>query len=111
MTTELWRVADVAQRLKVSTLTVWRLVKRGTLPVVAIGRSRRFRPEDVERLVQANTLRRPARPAENAQKRPVETREGFGPTCEPSEEENPRRESRSDTRVPLDTTRGRHGGA
>ena len=89
MTSELLRIGEVAQRLKVSQMTVWRLTRRGQLPVVAIGRARRFRPEDVELLIQASTLR-PAveqalpRPAENAQKRPVETREGFGPTCEPS---------------------------
>ena len=85
MTTGLLKVGEVAHRLGVSLQTVWKLVRRGQLPVVAIGRARRFRPEDIEHLVQANTTLRPAgAAAENAQKRPVETREGFGPTCEPS---------------------------
>ena len=82
MTSELLRIGEVAQRLKVSQMTVWRLTRRGQLPVVAIGRARRFRPEDIEHLVQANTT---LRPAQNAQKRPVQAIEGFGPTCEPSD--------------------------
>jgi len=90
MTTGLLKVGDVAESLGVSLQTVWKLVRRGQLPVVAIGRARRFRPEDIEHLVQANTTLRPAveqalpRPAENAQKQPVQAIEGFGPTCEPS---------------------------
>ena len=82
MTTGLLKVGEVAQSLGVSLQTVWKLVRRGLLPVVAIGRARRFRPEDIERLVQANTT---LRPAGNAQKRPVQAIEGFGPTCEPSD--------------------------
>jgi len=92
MTTGLLKVGEVARSLGVSLQTVWKLVRRGLLPVVAIGRARRFRPEDVELLIQASTLR-PAltseeqalpRPAGNAQKRPVQALEGFAPTCEPS---------------------------
>jgi excisionase family DNA binding protein len=45
-------VREVADALAVSRVTVWRLVRRGELRPVRVGRAVRFRPEDVERVVR-----------------------------------------------------------
>jgi excisionase family DNA binding protein len=42
-------VAEVAQMLRVSNMTVYRLVQSGQLPAVRIGRSYRIRSDDVDR--------------------------------------------------------------
>jgi excisionase family DNA binding protein len=42
-------VGEVAAALRVSTMTVYRLVQSGQLPAVRIGRSYRIREEDVDR--------------------------------------------------------------
>jgi excisionase family DNA binding protein len=42
-------VAEVAQLMRVSTMTVYRLIKSGELPAVRVGRSYRLRPGDVDR--------------------------------------------------------------
>jgi excisionase family DNA binding protein len=42
-------VAEVASQLRVSNMTVYRLVQAGQLPAVRVGRSYRIRPEDVDR--------------------------------------------------------------
>jgi excisionase family DNA binding protein len=42
-------VAEVAQLMRVSTMTVYRLIKSGELPAVRVGRSYRLRPSDVDR--------------------------------------------------------------
>jgi excisionase family DNA binding protein len=41
---------QVAQRLQLSRVTVWRRTKDGTLPVVRIGKSTRYPLEQIERL-------------------------------------------------------------
>ncbi|MFN0091502.1 MAG: helix-turn-helix domain-containing protein [Acidimicrobiales bacterium] len=41
-------VAEVAEQLRVSTMTVYRLIKSGELPAVRIGRSFRLREDDVD---------------------------------------------------------------
>lgn len=41
-------VAEVAQLMRVSTMTVYRLIKAGELPAVRVGRSYRLRPDDVD---------------------------------------------------------------
>jgi excisionase family DNA binding protein len=41
-------VAEVAEQLRVSTMTVYRLIKSGELVAARIGRSYRLRPEDVD---------------------------------------------------------------
>ncbi len=41
-------VTEVADRLRVSTMTVYRLIKAGDLPAVRIGKSFRLRADDVE---------------------------------------------------------------
>lgn len=42
-------VAEVARLMRVSTMTVYRLIKSGELAAVKIGRSYRLQPEDVDR--------------------------------------------------------------
>ena len=42
-------VAEVAARLRVSNMTVYRLVQSGNLPAVRVGRSYRILAADVER--------------------------------------------------------------
>jgi excisionase family DNA binding protein len=42
-------VAEVAGQLRVSNMTVYRLVQAGTLPAVRVGRSYRIRAADVDR--------------------------------------------------------------
>lgn len=41
-------VAEVADALRVSTMTVYRLIRSGELPAARIGRSYRLRPADVD---------------------------------------------------------------
>lgn len=42
-------VGEVAAVLRVSTMTVYRLINAGELPAVRIGRSFRLRPQDLDR--------------------------------------------------------------
>ena len=42
-------VAEVADQLRVSNMTVYRLIQSGQLPAVRVGRSYRIREEDVDR--------------------------------------------------------------
>ena len=44
-------VAEVAGRLRVSNMTVYRLVQSGQLPAVRVGRSYRIRENDVDRFL------------------------------------------------------------
>ena len=46
-------VAEVAASLRVSNMTVYRLVQSGQLPAVRIGRSYRIREDDVDRYLGA----------------------------------------------------------
>ena len=46
-------VAEVADQLRVSNMTVYRLVQSGDLPAVRIGRSYRIREEDVDKYLEA----------------------------------------------------------
>lgn len=48
MTSELLTVAEVARECKVHPVTVRRLIARGSLPAVRIGRSVRVRREDLD---------------------------------------------------------------
>jgi excisionase family DNA binding protein len=41
-------VAEVAQLMRVSTMTVYRLIKAGELSAIRVGRSYRLRPDDVD---------------------------------------------------------------
>jgi len=42
-------VAEVAAQLRVSNMTVYRLVQSGALPALRVGRSYRIREDDVDR--------------------------------------------------------------
>jgi excisionase family DNA binding protein len=42
-------VAEVAEQLRVSNMTVYRLIQSGALPAVRVGRSYRIRAADVDR--------------------------------------------------------------
>ena len=42
-------VAEVAQLMRVSTMTVYRLIKSGDLAAVRVGKSYRIREDDVDR--------------------------------------------------------------
>ncbi len=42
-------VAEVARQLRVSNMTVYRLIKGGQLPAVRVGRGYRIRDEDVRK--------------------------------------------------------------
>ncbi len=44
-------VSEVAESLRVSTMTVYRLINGGELPAARIGRSFRVRSEDLQRFV------------------------------------------------------------
>ena len=45
-------VAEVARQLRVSNMTVYRLVKGGHLPAVRVGRGYRIREEDVRKYLE-----------------------------------------------------------
>ncbi len=45
-------VADAAARLNVSAKTIRRLIQRGELRAIRIGRAIRIHPEDIERLIK-----------------------------------------------------------
>jgi excisionase family DNA binding protein len=46
-------VAEVANQLRVSNMTVYRLVQAGQLPAVRVGRSYRIREDDVDKYLSA----------------------------------------------------------
>lgn len=46
-------VAEVASALRISNMTVYRLISSGQLPAVRVGRSYRLRVEDVDRYLAA----------------------------------------------------------
>ena len=45
--------AEVADMLRVSTMTVYRLIKAGDIPALKVGKSYRMREEDVDRWIAA----------------------------------------------------------
>lgn len=47
-------VAEVASILRVSTMTVYRLIKGGQLPAARVGKSYRVREEDVDRYLASS---------------------------------------------------------
>ena len=50
-------VAEVARAIRVSTMTVYRLIKSGDLPALRVGKSYRLRERDVERFLQQRSVR------------------------------------------------------
>lgn len=47
MSTDLLTASEVAERLRVSTMTVYRLIRSGELPAVRVGRNYRVRSDDL----------------------------------------------------------------
>jgi excisionase family DNA binding protein len=45
-------VAEVASMMRVSTMTVYRLIKAGELPAARVGKSYRLTDEDVDRYLE-----------------------------------------------------------
>lgn len=56
MTEQLWTAAEVAERLRVSTMTIYRLIRSGELPAVRIGRNYRVRQGDLEAYLEAQVV-------------------------------------------------------
>jgi excisionase family DNA binding protein len=50
-------VSEVAQAMRVSNMTVYRLIKRGEIPAVRIGKNYRIREASVERYLTARSVR------------------------------------------------------
>ncbi len=49
MTDRLLTAGEVADQLRVSTMTIYRLIRRGELPAVRVGRNYRVRASDLDR--------------------------------------------------------------
>lgn len=50
-------VGEVAGTMRVSNMTVYRLIKSGDLPAVRVGKNYRIRESDVDRYLQERTVR------------------------------------------------------
>ncbi|MEX1178697.1 MAG: helix-turn-helix domain-containing protein [Nitriliruptor sp.] len=48
MSVTLLTAAEVADQLRVSTMTIYRLIRRGELPAVRVGRNYRVRQDELE---------------------------------------------------------------
>ncbi|MEX0678894.1 MAG: helix-turn-helix domain-containing protein [Pirellulales bacterium] len=55
---QLVRVTEVARHLSLSRSKIYQMMEAGDLPYVKLGKSRRVRWPDVERLVDQNTVSR-----------------------------------------------------
>jgi excisionase family DNA binding protein len=53
---ELLTVAEVAATMRVSNMTVYRLIKGGELPAIRVGRAYRVRESDVDRYLAARSV-------------------------------------------------------
>jgi excisionase family DNA binding protein len=49
-------VNEVADQLRVSTMTIYRLIRRGELPAVQVGRNYRVRASAIERYLDAHVV-------------------------------------------------------
>jgi excisionase family DNA binding protein len=52
----LMTVAEVAARMRVSNMTVYRLIKAGDLPALRVGKNYRVRESDVEKYLSARSV-------------------------------------------------------
>jgi excisionase family DNA binding protein len=50
-------VAEVAAAMRVSNMTVYRLIKGGELPAVRVGKNYRLRESDLERFLEERSVR------------------------------------------------------
>ena len=55
----LWTVAEVAAHMRVSNMTVYRLIKSGELPAIRVGKNYRIRGRDLDRYLDAAVTVRP----------------------------------------------------
>jgi len=49
----LWTVAEVADHMRVSNMTIYRLIKGGELPAIRVGKNYRIRGRDLESYLDA----------------------------------------------------------
>jgi excisionase family DNA binding protein len=56
MTETLLTAAEVADQLRVSTMTIYRLIRSGELPAVRVGRNYRVRTGDLERYLDEQVV-------------------------------------------------------
>ncbi len=56
MAQELLTVAEVAAQLRVSTMTIYRLIRSGELPAVRVGRNYRVRAAELDAYLQAQIV-------------------------------------------------------
>jgi excisionase family DNA binding protein len=56
MSTQLLTAAEVADQLRVSTMTIYRLIRSGALPAVRVGRNYRVPVADLERYLTAQVV-------------------------------------------------------
>lgn len=56
MSTQLLTAAEVAEQLRVSTMTIYRLIRGGELPAVRVGRNYRVPVADLERYLAAQVV-------------------------------------------------------
>jgi excisionase family DNA binding protein len=57
LTGRLLTVAEVAAAMRVSNMTVYRLIKAGDIPAVRVGKNFRIRESDVQRYLAARAVR------------------------------------------------------
>lgn len=50
----LWTVAEVAEHMRVSNMTVYRLVKAGELPAIRVGKNYRIRGQELADYIDAS---------------------------------------------------------
>lgn len=55
----LWTVAEVADHMRVSNMTVYRLIKAGDLPAIRVGKNYRIRSSDLEAYLDGAVAVRP----------------------------------------------------
>jgi excisionase family DNA binding protein len=53
----LWTVAEVASHMRVSNMTVYRLIKAGDLPAIRVGKNYRIRGGDIAAYLDASSTR------------------------------------------------------
>jgi excisionase family DNA binding protein len=56
MAQQLLTVAEVAAQLRVSTMTIYRLIRSGELPAVRVGRNYRVRADELEAYLEGQVV-------------------------------------------------------
>jgi excisionase family DNA binding protein len=52
---QLWTVAEVAAHMRVSNMTIYRLIKSGDLPAIRVGKNYRIRGRDLQHYLDSST--------------------------------------------------------